>query len=146
MKQYDFDTQKFLHQTHIQMRFSDLDALNHVNNGFQMHYFDVGRIQYFSDILQREIDWTKDFLVLVHLEIDFLTPIEMSMDIYVQTKTIGFGQKSMRMFQRIIDKNTMEVKSTCFSVLSGFNRQKQISEPLPKEYLDVFLGFENSQT
>ncbi|MDO5760244.1 MAG: hotdog domain-containing protein [Bacteroidota bacterium] len=144
MKQYDFDTTKFLHQTPIQMRFSDLDALNHVNNGFQMHYFDVGRINYFADVLKREIDWTKDFLVLVHLELDFIAPIEMGMDVYVQTKTIGFGQKSMRMFQRIIDKKTMEVKSTCFSILSGFNREKQTSESLPQEYLDTFLAFENT--
>ncbi|MBR1769051.1 MAG: thioesterase family protein [Bacteroidales bacterium] len=144
-KTYDFDTEHFYHEKNIQMRFSDLDALNHVNNGFQMHYFDVGRIYYFSDILHRSIDWTDDFLVLVHLELDFIAPIEMGMDVYVQTKTIGFGSKSMKMFQRIIDKNTGEVKSTCFSILSGFNREKQISEPLPEEYITSFLDFENNR-
>lgn len=145
MKQYDFDTNTFLHQTPIQMRFSDLDALNHVNNGFQMHYLDVGRIDYFSKVLQRKIDWTNDFLVLVHLELDFLAPIEMGMDVCVETKTIGFGEKSMKMFQRIIDKKTMEVKSTCYSILSGFNREKKKSEALPQEYRDRFLAFENTQ-
>lgn len=145
MKQYDFDTTKFLHQTPMQMRFSDLDALNHVNNGFQMHYLDVGRIDYFSKVLQRKIDWTNDFLVLVHLELDFLAPIEMGMDVCVETKTIGFGKKSVQMFQRIIDKKTMGVKTTCYSILSGFNREKQQSEPLPQEYRDRFLSFENTQ-
>ena len=124
------------------MRFSDLDAMNHVNNGFQMHYFDVGRIYYFSDILHRDVDWTNDFLVLVHLELDFVAPIEMGMDIYVQTKTISFGKKSMKMFQRIIDKKTGKVKSTCFSILSGYNREKQCSQSLPEEYINTFLSFE----
>lgn len=77
MRDYDFDCETFFHEKQIQMRFSDLDAMNHVNNGFQMHYFDVGRIYYFSDILHRDVDWTNDFLVLVHLELDFVAPIEM---------------------------------------------------------------------
>ncbi|MEE3412330.1 MAG: thioesterase family protein [Bacteroidales bacterium] len=142
MRDYDFDCEKFFHEKQIQMRFSDLDAMNHVNNGFQMHYFDVGRIYYFSDILHRDVDWTNDFLVLVHLELDFVAPIEMGMDIYVQTKTISFGKKSMKMFQRIIDKKTGEVKSTCFSILSGYNREKQCSQSLPEEYINTFLSFE----
>lgn len=142
MKQYDFDCETFFHEKQIQMRFADLDAMNHVNNGFQMHYFDVGRIYYFSDILHREVDWTNDFLVLVHLELDFIAPIEMGMDIYVQTKTIRFGNKSMKMFQRIIDKKTGAVKSTCFSILSGYNREKQCSVGLPEEYVNTFLSFE----
>lgn len=145
MKKYDFDSETFFHEKPIQMRFSDLDAMNHVNNGYQMHYFDVGRIFYFSDILKRNVDWTTDFLVLVHLELDFIAPIEMGMDIYVETKTVGFGNKSMKMFQRLVDKKTNEVKSTCLSILSGFNRQKQCSEALPKEYIDTFLNFENRQ-
>ena len=142
MREYDFDCETFFHEKQIQMRFSDLDAMNHVNNGFQMHYFDVGRIYYFSDILHRDVDWTNDFLVLVHLELDFIAPIEMGMDIYVQTKTISFGKKSMKMFQRIIDKKTGMVKSTCFSILSGYNREKQCSEALPEEYINTFLSFE----
>lgn len=145
MKKYDFDTQNFNHQTPIQMRFADLDVLNHVNNGFQMHYYDTGRIGYFTDVLHRDIDWSQDCLVLVHLELDFLAPIEMGMDIYVQTKTVGFGERSMKMFQRIIDKKTGEVKSTCLSILSGFNREKQCSEALPEEYRKIFMEFDREK-
>lgn len=145
MKEYNFDTTNFKHGISVQMRFSDLDALNHVNNGFQMHYLDVGRLNYFADVLERNIDWSNDFLVLVHLELDFIAPLEMGMDAYVQTKTISFGEKSMKMFQRIIDRKTNEVKTTCFSILSGLDREKHCSQPIPEEYKKRFTDFEKGE-
>ena len=115
---YDFDTITFNHSIEIQIRFADLDALNHVNNGFQCHYFDVGRVNYFQDALKRNINLAEIDLVLVHTEFDFLAPIEGNDEILVQSKTISFGKKSVKMFQRIIDKDSGKVKTTCYSVLS----------------------------
>lgn len=142
MKEYNFDTTHFRHQVEIQMRFSDLDALNHVNNGCQMQYFDVGRIHYMTDVLGKEIDWSEDFCVIVHLELDFMSSLEMGMKPYVETKIVSFGEKSMKMFQRIIDKNTGEVKSTCFSVLAGLDRKNHCSMPIPEYLKQAFTSFE----
>ncbi|MCF0209887.1 MAG: thioesterase family protein [Bacteroidales bacterium] len=142
MNKYDFNTTDFKHKEHIQMRFSDLDAMNHVNNGYQMHYYDVGRINYCETVLGRRMDWTKDFMVIVHLELDFIASIEMGMDVVVETKTVGFGSKSMKMFQRIIDNNTGDVKSTCFTILSGIDRVNHCSQAFPEEFKQTFLDFE----
>ncbi|MBR1626903.1 MAG: acyl-CoA thioesterase [Bacteroidales bacterium] len=139
---YDFDTTTFNHNVEIQIRFADLDALNHVNNGFQCHYFDVGRVNYFQDTLKRKINLAEIDLVLVHTEFDFLSPIEGNDEIIVQSKTLSFGKKSVKMFQRIIDKNSGKVKTTCYSVLSAMDTVTKQSKEVPEEYKKVFSEFD----
>lgn len=39
--------------TPIQMRFADVDMLGHVNNVNQQHYFDVGKSDFFAQVLDR---------------------------------------------------------------------------------------------
>jgi acyl-CoA thioester hydrolase len=135
---YDFDTTTFHHSVPIQIRFADLDALDHVNNGFQCHYFDVGRVHYLQDALHKKIDLSKIDVVLVHTEFDFIMPVKGDDDILVQSKTIAFGNKSVKMFQRIIDKKTQQVKTTCYSVLSAIDVETKQSKPLPEEYRKAF--------
>jgi acyl-CoA thioester hydrolase len=138
-----FNKTDFNHSIPIQIRFSDLDALNHVNNGFQCQYFDVGRIHYFRDALKRDIDWSKEFVVLVHIDIDFLSPIMEKDKIFVESKLIEFGKKSMKMYQRIIDKENNIIKSTCYGILSGFDRDKNCSIPIPDEFKQAFIDYEH---
>ena len=139
---YEFDTTTFNHSVEIQIRFADLDALNHVNNGFQCHYFDVGRVNYFSDALKRKINLAEIDLVLVHTEFDFLAPVEGNDEILVQSKTISFGENSVKMFQRIIDKNSGKVKTTCYSVLSAMDTVTKQSKKVPEEYKQAFFDLE----
>jgi acyl-CoA thioester hydrolase len=138
-----FNKTTFRHSIPIQIRFSDLDALNHVNNGFQCQYYDIGRIDYFKQALKREIDWSQEFLVLVHTDMDFIAPIVEDDKIFVESKLIKFGTKSMTMFQRIIDKENNIVKSTCFGVLSGYDRDKGCSIAIPEDFKKSFIDFES---
>ena len=141
---YDFDTTTFHHSVNIQIRFADLDALNHVNNGFQCHYFDVGRGNYFSKAVNGKIDLSQIDLVLVHTEFDFLAPVEGCDEIAVQTKTISFGEKSVKMFQRIIDVNSGKVKTTCYSVLSAMDIVTRKSKIMPEKYKEAFFDLEKN--
>ncbi|MBP3253465.1 MAG: acyl-CoA thioesterase [Bacteroidales bacterium] len=140
---YNFDTENFNHSIEIQIRFADLDALNHVNNGFQCHYFDVGRVNYFQDALKRKINLAEIDLVLVHTEFDFLSPVEGNDEILVQSKTLSFGEKSVKMFQRIIDKHSGKVKTTCYSVLSAMDTTTKQSKQVPQEYRKAFSEIDN---
>ena len=67
------DTYK--HRLQVQIRFSDLDALNHVNNSFQAQYYDLGRINYFEQVMGEQLDWTKVVVVIVNTENNFFSPI-----------------------------------------------------------------------
>lgn len=133
---------KFKHSVSIQIRFSDIDPLNHVNNSIIAQYYDIGRVGYLQKVLGYDLEWSDVSVVIVNLNTNFFAPITIGDDIFVETKLIGFGNKSMRTFQQIIDKNSNVVKSTCETIMSGFDKTTNQSSTIPDEIKKAFLDFE----
>ena len=133
------DTYKF--RIPVQIRFSDLDALNHVNNSYQAQYYDLGRINYFEAVNGGHFGWNEVLVVIVNTENNFFKPILQGEDLYVETKLVSFGNKSMKMHQRLITSNG-EIKGTCTAILAGINQNPPTSAEMPQEFKDKFLKFE----
>ena len=89
----------------------------------------------------KKIDWTDIVVVIVHIEIDFISPILQGDDIYVETKLFSFGEKSMKTHQQLIDKETGIVKSKCTTILSGFDNKTNQSAKIPEEFKEIFIAF-----
>jgi acyl-CoA thioester hydrolase len=64
-------------------------------------------------------------------------------DISVETKVTEIGNKSVKMMQRIIDNNTGNIKSTCLSILSGYDRQNNSSKEISDDFRKKVTAFEN---
>ena len=126
----------------VQVRMSDLDPFVHVNNGIQCHYFDLGRSFYLEQVLQNQVDWTTIDLVLVHIELDFAAPVEFHDQLVCESKIIEIGNKSLKMLQRLRETKTNTVKTTCLSVLAGFDRTTHQSIPINEEYKRLIREFE----
>ena len=127
----------------VQVRMSDLDPFVHVNNGIQCHYFDLGRSFYLEKVLQNQVDWTTIDLVLVHIELDFAAPVEFHDKLVCESKIIEIGNKSLKMVQRLRETTTNTVKTTCLSVLAGFDRETHQAIPIREEYKERIREFEN---
>ena len=126
----------------VQVRMSDLDPFVHVNNGIQCHYFDLGRSFYLEKVLQNQVDWTTIDLVLVHIELDFAAPVEFHDKLVCESKIIEIGNKSLKMVQRLRETTTNTVKTTCLSVLAGFDRTTHQAIPICEEYKQRIREFE----
>lgn len=135
----------FKHKVPIQIRFSDIDAVNHVNNSIISQYYDVGRIQYFEAVLGINFKWADVLAVVVYTENNFYSSINQDDNIYVETKLIRFGNKSMEMFQQIVEEQTGKVKSTCKTILAGYDKENHCSAMIPNDIKEKFLNFENNQ-
>lgn len=127
----------------VQVRMSDLDPFVHVNNGAQCNLFDYGRSCYFEHIFHEPIDWREMDMVLVHTELDFKSGIEIHDAIVCETKIISIGRKSVKMVQQLRDTRTNLVKTTCYSVLAGFDRATHQSIPIREEYKQLICQFEH---
>lgn len=136
--------EKFKHKIDLQIRFSDIDPLNHVNNSIIAQYYDVGRINYLKQVLGEDLMWSSVGVVIVNLNTNFFSPIFITDEIEVQTKLKSFGNKSMKTLQQIRDKKTGEIKSTCETIMSGFDPHTNLSAPIPQDIKDLFNNFENS--
>ncbi len=127
----------------IQIRMSDLDPFNHVNNGIQCSYLDLGRSAYIEEILGEKIDWLSIDLVLAHISLDFLIPINYGDQIICACKVTYLGNKSFKMIQHLIDTESGIIKTKSESVIVGLDREKLISIPIKQEYREKLKEFEN---
>ena len=119
----------FSHKLPLQLRFNDVDIMGHVNNAVIMEFFDYGKMKYFDDA-EVYVEKEPITLVIVHSEVDFVGQILRGDHPEVWTKVVRFGNKSLEVLQYIVCDG--EVKSICKTIMSGYNREKQISEVIPE--------------
>ena len=127
-------------KTPIQIRMTDIDPLGHVNNGVFFSYYDIGRLHYLSQI-DENTNWENIDMVIVRTECDFMESIIYTDDISVETKIVEIGNKSIKMMQQIVD-NTGKIKSTCLSILSGYDKQNHVSKAITDEFRNKVTAFE----
>ncbi len=133
----------FRHSTPIQVRFTDIDMMQHVTNSQYLAYCDLARMKYFNDVLKEKIGQTEESLVIASVTLDFVNPIFMDEQIEVQSKITKIGNKSIQMLQHIINSNTKEIKASVKSAISGFNYLKQQSIIIPDKWKDKLANYDS---
>tara|TARA_B100000780_G_scaffold253225_1_gene200736 strand:- start:913 stop:1338 length:426 start_codon:yes stop_codon:yes gene_type:complete len=78
----------------IQMRWNDLDALGHVNNGIYVTYFEIARGIFMLKACP-DWDWHKDMFLIGNVNVDFKKEMLLSaQDARVHVRTAKMGGKS----------------------------------------------------
>ncbi len=124
----------FRHSTPMQVRFTDIDMMQHVTNSMYLAYCDLARMKYLNDVLEEKIGQTEESLVIASITIDFMKPIFLDEKIEILTKTIKIGNKSIHTLQHIINPESKEIKAEVKSAISGFNYLKQHSIIIPEKW------------
>ena len=120
------------HKKKIQIRFGDIDIIGHVNNGVQLSYLDLGRLDYFEQVYGQTVDWKDAALIVAHLEIDYLSPILLKDKIEIHTCIHKIGNKSVGMTQNIVDTNTGDIKTKTTQVMVAFSQKLNKSIEVPE--------------
>ena len=126
----------------IQVRMTDLDPFGHVNNSVYLSYYDLGRLNYIQQVTGKELDWNTLDSVLVHVSCDFKDSILFNDTVFVGTKVVETGNRSIKMLQHIFTENPYCLKSTCYSILSGFDKEKNCSKPISTDLKEKIWSFE----
>ena len=124
--------------TNIQKRFADIDIFHHVNNVAQQSYFDVGKSDYFSRVLECELMDVRPMIVTVSTSTSYMGQIRREDPIEVITRTEKIGDKSITLFQQIVCRG--EVRSESRSVMVAFDFERQESVRVPDEWRHKLLG------
>ena len=132
----------FKHHYPVQVRMTDLDPVGHVNNGIQLSYYDLGRLNYLETLQNKKIDWNEIDMVIVHIACDFVDSIYFYDKIVVETKVLEIGNKSVKMLQRIVNSETNEIKSTCYSVMAGYDKDNNSSKQILEAFKQQVCLFE----
>ena len=138
-------TDGFRHMLPMDIRFSDLDAMGHVNNARYMSYVELGRIQYFRDLglwngLPRDIG-----PIMAKATIDYKSPLDLDDErIEVYTRCVRLGNKSYDMEHRIIGYRAGNAKlaAQAVIVLVAFDYQAGQSITLPDDWRAAIIAYE----
>lgn len=133
---------KFYHSCHLQIRFNDIDTLGHATNSVYQQYFDLGRMEYFSDVLQEQMDWQEEGLILVSININYLAPVKLYDEIEVRTKIVKLGNKSLEMVQQVYNLTNQSVAAESKSIMVGFSGKIQQSIPVAERWRKRIANFE----
>ncbi len=128
----------------LQIRFSDVDRLGHVNNSVHQQFFDLGRLHYFDGLLDPVPDWEGVVIILAHLEIDFLQPIFLHSEVCIYTRTLlTFSEKAFTMQQAIASPDGQQIYTISESLMVGYDAAAQASIKLPTAWVAQIEAFEN---
>ncbi len=137
---------KKIHRTEVQLRFSDIDMLMHVNNAKFPTFMELSRIKYFNDIIAPRHNWKETGLIVASYSMDFKIPIYFTDQLYIETEVTAIGTKSMTIIYRfIVEGDTGPIlKATGSSVMVCFDYIKHVSTPVPDLWREKVNGFQES--
>ena len=134
----------FKHKTTIQIRFKDIDALDHVNNANHITYFELARVKYFDDVVNEEVNWSEQGIILAKMTVDYKAPVYFKDKIFVYTKCIRLGNKSFDLAYSLVrEKAGKETElATGHSVQVCFNYKNQSTIAIPASWKKKVEEFE----
>ncbi len=142
---YKEELAKFKHKTKLTVRFSDLDAMGHVNNATYLSYLEEARIAYFHDVINFPKDSLAFGAVVANVNISYLAPIELGDEVFVYSRVSKISRKSFEIenvFERL-RKGISVLAAKAVTVLVAFDFNTKTTAPLPENLKLKICEFEN---
>ncbi|UOF91629.1 acyl-CoA thioesterase [Fodinisporobacter ferrooxydans] len=111
-------------------RFSETDALGHINNTVVPIWFEAGRVEIFK-IFVPDLDTTQWKLIVANINVDYIAQIYMEYEVEIRTGIQKIGNSSFVVYHEAIQKGQVVAKGTAVMVHYDFSEQK--SKPIPNE-------------
>jgi len=86
--------------TPIQIRFSDCDMLQHVNNAVYLQYFEVARMNFLNQELPNW-NWSKQGIILLKNTVEYKIPLFLTDTCVVEIDCSHIGNKSFTLTYKI---------------------------------------------
>jgi acyl-CoA thioester hydrolase len=138
------DLNLFKHKIKIKVRFSDLDAMRHVNNATYLSYLEEARIAYFKDVLEKPKNGLDFEAVVARIEINYHQPIILGDEIEVVTRVSKMGSKSSDVEHLILVERDGDkvIAASALTKLVSYNYEKQYSFATPDRIKKKIEEFE----
>lgn len=122
---------EFRHSIDLQIRFNDIDILGHLNNTVYFSFFDTGKAYFFESIMKSRMDWQRVESVIANIDCAYVSPVYFGDSIEVRTRCTGIYDKSFKIQQVIVDKNSGELKAAAETIMVSFNPDTKQSMEIP---------------
>jgi acyl-CoA thioester hydrolase len=133
----------FGHRVEIAVRFSDTDAMAHINNATYLTYVEVARIDWWMGVtgepLERE-PGRPDGLILAEAEIAFRSAVVFGEIVTVETRPTRIGRTSLALEHRLTAapaRGPARVVAICRSVLVRYDYVAAAAVPWPARFIEA---------
>ena len=138
--------QDFPYYQEIEVRYADLDTLQHVNNVTIMQYVENARIGYYQAAGIWDGKIRHGFgMVVASVKIDFLSSIMFGDPVRVGIKTGRIGGKSITFRFQVENSQSGQVFARGEVVMVSFSQEEQKSVPVSQEWREKLASFDNNQ-
>jgi acyl-CoA thioester hydrolase len=138
------DLSLYKHKINITVRFSDLDAMGHVNNATFLTFLEEARFAYFSAVLKRDLSNLNFEAIIARIEIDYRNQICLGDKVSVYTRCPRIGEKSGDIENLIVVEKETENKiaASALSKLVTFDYKRGVSVPIPDDVRKALEDYE----
>lgn len=129
-------------RTPIHVRFSDIDAVGHVNNAIYLTYFEIARFNYWK----HAIDWnlSEHGIIVGRAEVNYVKPINLYDEVACYVRVVRIGNSSFDVMQ-ILVKNTPtgeEICTTGKTVCISYDYSANKSVPIPAREREQMIAYD----
>ena len=121
--------------SYIRTRYSESDALGHINNVSFFIYLEQARVDFLvnNGIVENTENWN---FVVASVHCDFINQAYINQRLVAKTSVSRIGRTSFTINHVIVDETTEEVIAKGEDVLVCFDLTKQSSQPLDNRILE----------
>jgi acyl-CoA thioester hydrolase len=132
----------YKYKTPIAIRFSDIDAVGHVNNAVYLTYFEEARISYWRDAIQWNL--LQNGVIVGRSEVNYLKPIALGDEIACYVRTTRIGNSSFDVMHLLvkITPNGEEICTTGKTVCISYDYTANKSIPIPVVERQMMIAYD----
>ncbi|GAB4474538.1 MAG: thioesterase family protein [Anaerolineae bacterium] len=125
----------------VEVRYADVDALQHVNNAKYFTYMEVARVHYMADVLGWGGDWKALSIIIARAACDFKAPIRHPDVVRVHIRTARLGEKSFDFEYAIVTSGGM-LAALASTVQVAYDYERQQTMRVPNDWREKITAFE----
>ena len=132
-------TSEYKYKTPISIRFSDIDAVGHVNNAIYLTYFEIARFNYWRDVIKW--DFSENGVIVGRTEVNYLKPVMLHDQIACYVRVVRIGNSSfdvMHVLVKITPKGE-EICTTCKTVCISYDYSANKSVKIPAAFRNKMI-------
>jgi acyl-CoA thioester hydrolase len=129
-------------KTDIAIRFSDIDAVGHVNNAVYLTYFELARINYWREVTHWNLK--ENGIIVGRSEINYLKPVTIDDKLVCYVRVIRIGNSSFDVMHVLTKEteNGQEICTTCKTVCISYDYAANKSIPIPSDGRKKMINYD----
>jgi len=132
----------------IEIRFRDLDALNHVNNAVYFSYMEHARFAYLRhlDLFQSDGSESDTGMILAEATCTFKSPITLGQNVVARVRATDLKNSSFVIEYSLEDADSGQVMASGRTAQVCFDYAANKSIPIPAHWRECIQRFERGET